>query len=75
VILPYDPRDPDGDCGMARSRFPDVPETHEIAKVLGYCKALVARRKTHTAFIVHLEAGPADADEYERVTRQSWRSW
>jgi hypothetical protein len=32
-------------CGMARSRFPDVPETHEIAKVLGYCKALVAHEK------------------------------
>lgn len=72
MILPYDPRDPDGDCGMARSRFPDVPESYDITKVLGYCKALVARRDAVGALVSYVASVPdlrsrgVDA-EYERL--------
>ena len=64
IELPYDPRDPDGDCGMARNAMSHVPESYEIAKLLGYCAALVARRDAIAAWQNHREHVGADSDEY-----------
>ena len=64
IELPYDPRDPDGDCGAARNAMSHVPESYEIAKLLGYCAALVARRDAIAAWQNHREHVGADSDEY-----------
>lgn len=60
IELPYDPRDPDGDCGMARNAMSHVPESYEVAKLLGYCAALVARRDAIAEWRNCFDSGEAD---------------